>query len=68
MLSGAKIKRRRPFVYGYIVTIGPNGKPVIHKFGNFEPVKKASSQTTKNAIVPEIKPSINPVRESCNIF
>jgi HSP20 family protein len=38
--GSVKIKRRGPFVYGYIVTIGPNGRPVIRKFGNFEPGKK----------------------------
>ncbi|MDG7000401.1 MAG: Hsp20/alpha crystallin family protein [Nitrososphaerota archaeon] len=26
-----------PFVYGYSVTIGPDGKPVIREFGNMKP-------------------------------
>jgi HSP20 family protein len=26
-----------PFVYGYSVTIGPDGKPIIREFGNIKP-------------------------------
>lgn len=29
-----KVKRLTPFVYGYSVTIGPDGRPVIKEFGN----------------------------------
>ena len=35
----ARTKRRvyGPFVYGYSVKIGPDGKPVIREFGNMKP-------------------------------
>lgn len=37
-LSDGSVKREYgPFVYGYSVKIGPNGKPVIREFGNMKP-------------------------------
>ncbi len=36
--DGRIIKEYGPFVYGYSVTIGPDGKPVIREFGNLRPV------------------------------
>jgi HSP20 family protein len=35
--NGTKVKRWGPFVYGYSVTIGPDGKPKIREFGNVKP-------------------------------
>ncbi len=32
--DGTKVKRWGPFVYGYSMTIGPDGKPQIREFGN----------------------------------
>ena len=32
--DGSTTKEMRPFVYGYSVTIGPEGKPIIRQFGN----------------------------------
>jgi HSP20 family protein len=32
--DGRKVKSLGPFVYGYSVTIGPDGKPQIREFGN----------------------------------
>lgn len=34
--DGKKIREWGPFVYGYSVTVGPNGKPVIREFGNVQ--------------------------------
>jgi HSP20 family protein len=28
---------RRPYVYGFSMSVGPDGKPVIRKFGNVQP-------------------------------
>ena len=28
---------KQPYVYGFSITIGPDGKPVIRRFGNVEP-------------------------------
>ncbi|MCW3985566.1 MAG: Hsp20/alpha crystallin family protein [Candidatus Bathyarchaeota archaeon] len=38
--DGRKIRELGPFVYGYSMTIGPNGKPVIREFGNIQPSKR----------------------------
>lgn len=38
--EGAKVKEVGPIVYGYSMTIGPDGKPTIHEFGNVKPAKR----------------------------
>jgi HSP20 family protein len=35
--DGTKMRKMGPFVYGYSMTIGPDGKPVIREFGNVKP-------------------------------
>ncbi len=35
--DGTVRKEWGPFVYGYSVTIGPDGKPVVREFGNMKP-------------------------------
>jgi HSP20 family protein len=35
--DGSTIPEWGPFVYGYSMTIGPNGKPKIREFGNVKP-------------------------------
>ena len=35
--DGTKVKEWGPFVYGYSVTIGPDGKPKVREFGNVKP-------------------------------
>lgn len=37
--NGRKIREWGPFVYGYSMTIGPDGKPVTREFGNVKPSK-----------------------------
>jgi HSP20 family protein len=32
--SGSKVREYGPFVYGYSMTIGPDGKPKVREFGN----------------------------------
>jgi HSP20 family protein len=34
--DGTKVKSWGPFVYGYSVTVGPDGKPQVREFGNFK--------------------------------
>jgi HSP20 family protein len=41
--DGTKVKSWGPFVYGYSVTVGPDGKPKVREFGNF----KADTQLGK---------------------
>lgn len=35
--DGTKVKEWGPFVYGYSITMGPEGKPKIREFGNIKP-------------------------------
>ena len=37
LASGTKVKEWGPFVYGYSMTLGPDGKPQIREFGNIRP-------------------------------
>lgn len=39
--EGGKIREMGPFVYGYSITVGPDGKPVIREFGNIKPSSHA---------------------------
>jgi HSP20 family protein len=34
--GGAKVRKIGPIVYGYSMTVGPDGKPVIREFGNLK--------------------------------
>ena len=34
--DGTKVRSWGPFVYGYSVTVGPDGKPNVKEFGNFK--------------------------------
>jgi HSP20 family protein len=40
--EGRKIKEIGPLIYGYSMTIGPDGKPEIREFGNIKPSLKPS--------------------------
>lgn len=41
--DGSTVKEWGPFVYGYSMTIGPDGKPQIREFGNVKPSLKPSA-------------------------
>ncbi len=43
--EGAKVRKVGPIVYGYSMTIGPDGKPHIKEFGNVRP--PALGETSK---------------------
>jgi len=38
--DGSTVREMGPFVYGYSMTVGPDGKPVIREFGNVKPSLK----------------------------
>jgi HSP20 family protein len=38
--DGSTVREWGPFVYGYSMTIGPDGKPKIREFGNVKPSSK----------------------------
>jgi len=49
---GGKVKEYGPFVYGYSMTIGPDGKPKVREFGNVKsPLRgRGSFRTARNII------------------
>ena len=53
--DGSFVRRIGPFVYGYSMTLGPDGKPIVREFGNMKP----SSRPTPFGVS---KPSLD-VRE-----
>jgi HSP20 family protein len=38
--DGSTVRQYGPFVYGYSMSIGPDGKPVIQEFGNVKPSRR----------------------------
>lgn len=45
--DGSKVREFGPFVYGYSITIGPDGEPVIREFGNFKPERRKGIEVKK---------------------
>jgi HSP20 family protein len=61
--EGGRVKEIGPLVYGYSVTIGPEGKPNVKEFGNIRPsgrgtgnVRPFSSRSRKAEIAAEREP------------
>ena len=38
--DGSTARQRGPFVYGYSMSLGPDGKPVVQEFGNVKPSRR----------------------------
>jgi len=38
--DGTTVRQFGPYVYGYSMTVGPDGKPVIREFGNVKPSRR----------------------------
>ena len=38
--DGSIVRQYGPLVYGYSISIGPDGKPVIQEFGNIKPTQR----------------------------
>jgi HSP20 family protein len=41
--EGGKVREAGPLVYGYSVTVGPDGKPHVREFGNVKPIAGATA-------------------------
>ncbi|MGQ9513939.1 MAG: archaeal heat shock protein Hsp20 [Thermoproteota archaeon] len=41
--DGSTVREMGPFVYGYSVTVGPDGKPIVREFGNIKPGNRPSA-------------------------
>jgi HSP20 family protein len=57
--DGTKVRKVGPIVYGYSMTVGPDGKPVIREFGN---VKRAPRDGLTTQTEPS-RPDIGQERE-----
>ncbi len=44
--DGSKVREFGPFVYGYSITFGPDGKPVVREFGNIKPSLRRGMRPT----------------------
>jgi HSP20 family protein len=54
---GGKVREYGPFIYGYSMTIGPDGKPKIREFGNIKsPLRDSGSFRTAPEISSEREP------------
>ena len=38
--DGSTVRQYGPFVYGYSMSIGPDGKPIMQEFGNVKPSRR----------------------------
>jgi HSP20 family protein len=38
--DGSTVRQYGPFVYGYSMSIGPDGKPIVQEFGNVKPSRR----------------------------
>jgi len=57
--DGTKVRRIGPIVYGYTMTVGPDGKPVVREFGNL----KRDHKHGLNADIKPARPEIGEERE-----
>jgi HSP20 family protein len=58
--DGSKVRQVGPIVYGYSMTIGKDGKPVVHEFGNVKPSKsRYGPGRTKPQLTEEREPLVD---------
>ncbi|HEY5630941.1 MAG TPA: archaeal heat shock protein Hsp20, partial [Nitrososphaeraceae archaeon] len=54
--GGGKVREYGPFVYGYSMTIGPDGKPKVREFGNVKSPFSTRGFSTRPLISSEREP------------
>jgi len=57
--DGRVVREMGPFVYGYSVSIGPDGKPQVREFGNLRPTRELGQTKPKLDIQGEREPLID---------
>ena len=57
--EGGKVREVGPMIYGYSMTVGPDGKPRIREFGNVKPSRFGIGGFTKPEISGEIEPLVD---------
>jgi len=58
-----KVREVGPLVYGYSMTVGPDGKPRIKEFGNVKPSRRFGFGATAGISRPEISGEIEPLAD-----
>jgi HSP20 family protein len=59
--DGSTAKEFGPFVYGYSMTIGPDGKPQIREFGNVKPAPRQERFGTRHVPRLDVKEEREPL-------
>lgn len=59
--QGGKVREFGPLVYGYSMTVGPDGKPRVKDFGNVKPSRRFGSGTSISR--PEISGEMEPLAD-----
>ncbi len=59
--QGGKVRRVGPLVYGYSMTVGPDGKPKVKEFGNVKPPRRFGFGTGLSR--PEISGEMEPLAD-----
>jgi HSP20 family protein len=54
--AGGRVREIGPLVYGYSVTVGPDGKPKVRHFGNVRSLGRGGMMTTTPALTAEREP------------
>ena len=51
--EGNKVQTIGPYYYGYQMTVGPDGKPIVKEWGNARPINAIGDSSTREVIVDE---------------
>jgi HSP20 family protein len=65
--DGTTVREAGPFVYGYSVTMGPDGKPIIREFGNVRPKAGAFPGRAAFEVKEEREPLVDTIVEDDTI-
>ena len=68
--DGSTIRQFGPYVYGYSMTVGPDGKPVVREFGNVKPSRRPGMFGIPEAKLEPIEarePLVDVVEDSENV-
>jgi len=60
--DGSTVREMGPFVYGYSVTVGPDGKPIMREFGNVKP-RTRLTQSGRTRPMMEVKGKREPLTD-----
>lgn len=67
--DGSTIRRVGPIVYGYSMSIGPDGKPIIREFGNVKPSMRPTAFGTRPGLEVKVErePLVDTIEEDDTI-